>query len=201
MNIILFIALAAILGLIAYRRFRMMGIDSMNVYKLYLGKSKVFTKMRKFISEQGLPTEAIIHTDIISISSMDDIYDAINKSHELGLELNLLYEGYTMNYFSDGRLVIFSIDLRISNQGLKYKNIIFDNDFTFSDFETMFPHSANIPLRNIGQSLFEINTKEWLPQSESFMVTRWSKDNIFATPTVEFTFLDNKLIYIFFANF
>ena len=204
LKIMLFVLLLLAMSWTLYRQYmrRMHGIDSMNVYRLRLNGTPVYTRLRKFIKAHGLPPAAAIRREPVPIDSPEDLRSLVERAHSTGDELDLCYEGVTMNYFHGERLVITSIDFRKTDWGLDYKGWRFDRNFTYSDFCELFPLSSAMDISGIGvQSLFEINTGEWVPSSESYMVERWSKTNLFAHPTVEFTFLEGKLIYIFFANF
>lgn len=198
MKITIYKLLTVILSLSIYSCSSTAGTDSVDVYKMYLGKSKIFTQFSDFVLEHGLPKKVQIYNDTIPILSENQFDSIVNPSQS---QLSLLYDGYTMDYFDDGEVIMSSIDLRKSKEGLKYDDVIFDNQFTFDDFKKMFPQSANQNMDFLEQSLFEMTTKESLPASKSYMVSRKSKDDPFAEPILEFTFLDGKLIYIFFANF
>ena len=205
LRIILFIVLAAVLGVTAYIRHlrRQMGVDSMNVYRLRMGGAPVYTRLRKFIRVHGFPPAVKIKGVMIPVHSEEDLNELIGSDYTSRYELDLCYNGFRMNYFLGGRLVITDIDFRKTEQVLTYGNLVFDRHFTYSDFSEVFPLSAAQDVyHSTGiQSLFELNTGESACNKETYMVIRWSKDNLLAHPTVEFTFQDGKLIYIFFANF
>ncbi len=67
-------------------------------------------------------------------------------------------------------------------------------------FKKQFPKSAN-PSFALPQSLFEIATKEKGANFQHVMLMRKSKDDPNATPMIEFTFDNGRLIFILFANF
>jgi len=205
LRVILFIILLLVFAGTAwwYNRRRQMGIDLMNVYRLRMDGVPVFTRLQKFLRIYGIPPEVRIRRESYPIHSEDEFYTLLDRACKDGDEFDLHYEGFVMNYFRDTRLIITSIDFRKTELGLDYGDWRFDRSFTFGDFEALFPISAGMDVhRTTGiQSCFEINTGESAFDKETYMVQRWSKDNLLAGPTVEFTFEDGRLIYMFFANF
>ena len=175
----------------------------MNVYRLRMDGVPVFTRRRGFMKKYGLPPEMKIGLERFPVQSPEEFEALLDRASREWSEVYLCYEGFDMNDFRDGRLVISSIDFRKTALGLDYGNWRFDRDFTSGDFEALFPVSAGMDVhRSTGiQSCFEITTGESAFDKETYMVQRWSKDNLLAHPTVEFTFEDGRLIYMFFANF
>ena len=201
LKVILFLLLAVILGVTAYLHYlrRQMGMDTMNVYRLRLGGTPVFTRLNRFLRAHGLPPEVRIGLEEFPVRSPQDfdelLADAVQKRHEI----DLCYEGFRMNYFAGSRLIISSIDFRRAERPLLYDGWVLDGGFTTGDFAELFPLSARMGdvHRSAGiQSCFELTTGESGFDKETYMVGRWSKDNIFAHPTVEFTFEEGRLIYI-----
>jgi hypothetical protein len=105
-----------------------------------------------------------------------------------------------MWYTYNNSVIPFTIDFRKLKQSISYGEIIFDKNYKFDEFKKQFPNSAN-PSFKMPQSFFEITTKENASSFKSFILKRKTKTDPAAEPLVEFTFANDGLIFIIFANF
>lgn len=203
-----FIIILACIGLTSCKRTNTnqnidtsMGINLIDAYELAFDKTYLFNDFDKFIAEVGLPNTISIFKDTISISTKDELdkFIATAIEEESGI-INLQYTGFEMGYMPDRRITPEKIDFRITNKSVQYNGSTFDQTYTIDMFKEQFAASASFPLDNT-MSLFSMITNEEGNDLKHYMVLRKSKDDPFAEPTLEFTFKNGKLIYIFFANF
>lgn len=201
---LLILTMIAMLATYFYRRrLDAMGMDMMNVYKLRFRGVPVYTRYRRFLRAIGLPRALYYKNETIPVESRGDIDRFLGGDYDMSYNLDFLYDRFQMEHFADGRMVIRCMDMRNPDNYLEYgRRAVFDSEFTYEQFAELFSRSSRMSLSGIGiPSLFETHTGESNPDIDTYMVARWSKDNLLAVPTVEFTFLNGRLIYMFFANF
>lgn len=114
--------------------------------------------------------------------------------------MTLHYPGIDMWFTYDNSIVPSTIDFCKTDKSVTYGQTKFDATYSIEQFKNEFPKSAN-PFFKLSQSLFEMTTKEKGANYEHYMLISKSKDDPNATPMIEFTFDNGKLIFILFANF
>ena len=180
------------------------GMDKVNAYEFKFEDTELFNDYNKFINEMGLPQTFTTFKDTVEINSREDLDAALAKAMENGEHMmNLCYPGIKMDFISEDLIVPEIIDFRKTDKSIRFKNITFDKSFSVDDFKKLFPVAGSMSLDD-SFSLFKMITKENLPKSKHYMVMRESKDVPPGSedgPVIEFTFDNDKLIYMFFANF
>ena len=202
------ISIVILLGIISCgnnsNRANIMGIDIVNAYEFKFGKTPVFNEYDKFIDEIGLPKTFTAFKDTTEIQSRSQLDSVVTEATKLNTDmLYLNYEGFVMDYFPDSRIVPVSIDFRKTDKSILFNDVTFDTNFTVKQFKKLFPMSGAMPLDS-SLGLFRIITKENIPNLEHYIISRESVDvSPFSEdgPTIEFTFENGKLIYMYFANF
>ncbi|GHU38082.1 hypothetical protein FACS1894172_21630 [Spirochaetia bacterium] len=181
----------------------MNGIDKINVYKMTLENTPLFGNIDKIIAVMGLPEKVMIEQKEYEIKTIDDLNNLVLQSKKEKFEINAIFNGTEMFIRHDKRTMPIFFDFRKINESIVYGNTIFNTAYTMEQFAEQFPQSFSFGKDGLIEgieSLFKIKTKETGSQYRHFMLYRRSKDNIFATPMVEFTFENERLICIFFAN-
>ena len=179
-----------------------MGVDIIDAYELAFDRTYIFNDFNTFITEIGLPNTVSVFRDTISISSKEELDKLIASSIQKGGTdiINLQYTGFQMGFMPDDRIVPENIDFRKTDKSIQYNGTTFDQTYTVDMFKKQFPSSGSFALDN-EMSLFGMTTNERDEGLKHYMLLRKSKDDPYAEPTLELTFKNNKLIYIFFANF
>jgi hypothetical protein len=134
---------------------------------------------------------------------MDDINDILSQNETEGFLVELYFNGIEMNIWQDKRIMPTAIDFRETTESINYKDIVFNSNYTLEQFKVDYPKSFNYGENSLIpeiESLFKIYTQTSEEQYRHFMLYRKSKDNFFIDLLVEFTFENEKLIYIFFSN-
>lgn len=176
-----------------------LNMDFLDAYKLKIGKTYLYGKYEDFIADFGLPNKLTIIKKDFMISTKQELDTLVKNAKDIS-SVTLHYPGIDMSYADDNGLIPFHIDFRKFTKGITYGQIIFDTTYTVEQFRKAFPRSSN-PEFSLPQSLFEITTKEEGDGFKHFMLYRKSKDDLNATPMIEFTFRNDQLIFILFANF
>jgi hypothetical protein len=132
-----------------------------------------------------------------AVISMADLDSIIAKAKNPDI-VTLHFPGIKMWYAYDNIIIPHTIDFRETDKIVSYDDIKFDKSFSVDQFKKQFPGSAKSSIHT-EQSLFGVQAGNGSYQH--FIVTRKTKDDPGATPIVEFTFENDKLIYILFANF
>ena len=174
-------------------------MDFLNAYKLKIGKTFLYGKYEDFITDFGLPNKLTIIKKNYSVITKNELDKLVTTAENIS-GVTLHYAGIDMSYSYDNSIIPFTIDFRKTDKNITYEETTFDTTYTIEQFKKQFPKSAK-PSFQISQSLFEITTKEKGPNFKHYMLARKSKDDPNATPLIEFTFNNGKLIFILFANF
>jgi hypothetical protein len=181
----------------------MLGISKINAYKMTVNGTPLFGKADKFITVMGLPQKARVGKNEYSIKTMDDINDILSQNEAEGFLVELFFNGIEMNIWQDKRIMPTAVDFRETMESVNYRKIVFNSDYSLEQFKADFPKSfiygKNGLIPGI-EPLFKVYTQTSGGQYRHFMLYRKSKDNFFVDLLVEFTFKNEKLIYIFFSN-
>lgn len=173
-------------------------MDIIDGYQLTIGKAQLFGPIDSFINVIGLPHKVTVAKTEFKIKTIKDVKNAI-KTETGNAVTSLNYNGFDMWYIH-GDLVPFTIDLRQTHLKIKYKNtFIFDTTYSLADFQQLFPKAAKNQIPS-EMSLFKMLSHEEGHNYKSFMLRRISKSDKNATPTVEFTFKGDQLIFLCFMN-
>ena len=175
------------------------GVDSIDVYKLQFDNTYLFSDYDDFIDGVGLPQTVKAHPEVFTVQSKTELDSIIQIFDGLRM-IQLQYPGFEMGYMRGGQVIIDNIDFRKTDRKIRYNHVTFGPEFTVKEFKSLYPRSGNFKLAN-EHSLFGMNTGETTVNTEHYMLLRRSDNDPYAEPTVEFTFRDGNLIYIFFANF
>ena len=174
-------------------------MDFIDAYKLTIGKTFLYGNYDSFINDMGIPSKVTITKTDFEIKSKADLDKVIATAKDPNI-VTLHYPGIDMWFGYDNYIIPSTIDFRKTDKSVTYGRTTFDTTYSIEQFKKQFPKSAN-PSFNLPQSLFEIATKEKGVTFEHYVLMRKSKDDPNATPMVEFTFDNGKLIFILFANF
>lgn len=171
--------------------------DTLDVYRLNIGNIYLFTAYDKFITPFGLPNKATVGKDTFEVKSAEMMLTKF-RSASPSTVTSLLYPGIVIEYF-DNVVVADQIDFRKTPLTLTYNNISFNQNYTFSRFKVDFRTSATNSFK-VATSFYEVVTKEKSDDVKHFYVTRRSKYAPDEILFVEFTFKNDKLIYLCFSN-
>jgi hypothetical protein len=172
-------------------------LDLIDAYKIEMNKVTLFGNIQDYISELGLPEHLIQGKKEIDFKTADDIKNVIRKTTEFS---RVQFKGMEIWSFPDLEVIPCKIDLRSFVQKLTYKNISFDRTYSIEDFRKDFPNSfSNSP--KLALSFFQIATQTKLNNITHFYLHRNTLSDQKKKLLVEYTFHNNKLIYIFFTNF
>ena len=176
-----------------------MDFDFLDAYKLKLGNTILYGRYDSLLFNLGLPNKVTVVKTEYSFESKTDLDKAISTATNPDI-VTLHYPGIDIWYTYDNSVVPFTIDFRKLNGSISYGETIFDKNYKFEQFKKQFPNSAN-PSFKMPQSIFEITTKESGSDFKSFILKRKTKTDPNAEPLIEFTFDNNSLMFIVFANF
>jgi hypothetical protein len=174
-------------------------MDFLDAYKLKIGKTFLYGNYENFITDIGIPGKVTITKTDLIINSKADLDKVVANAKNPDI-VTLHYPGIDMWFAYDNSIIPSTIDFRKTDKSVTYGDTIFDTTYTIEQFKKQFPKSAK-PSFTPPQSFFEITTKEKDANFEHFLLLRKSKDDPNATPLIEFTFDNDKLIFILFANF
>ena len=174
-------------------------MDFLDAYKLTIGKTFLYGNYENFITDMGVPSKVTITKTDFNINSKADLDKVVATAKDPNI-VTLHYQGIDMWFTYDNSIVPSTIDFRKTDKSVTYGQTTFDKTYSIEKFKKEFTKSAN-PSFKMPQSLFEITTKEKGENFEHYMLMRKSKDDPNATPMIEFTFDNGKLIFILFANF
>ena len=174
-------------------------MDFLDAYKLKIGNTYLYGNYEDFIADFGLPNKLTIIKKDYTINTKPQLDTLIESAVDIS-GVTLHYPGLDMSYADGNGLIPFSLDFRKFNKSITYGQIILDTTYTLEQFRKTFPISSN-PEFSLPHSLFEITTKEQGDKFKHFMLYRKSKGDPNATPMIEFTFQNEQLIFILFANF
>lgn len=179
-----------------------MGVDLIDAYELAFDRTLLFNEFDRFIDEVGLPNTVSIFRDTTIICNREELDSIIASIIAKGGTdiVTFQYRGFEMGFIPDNRIMPEKIDFRITDKSVQYNGTTFDQTYTIDMFKKQFAQSASFPLDS-NLSLFLLTTNEDSSNLEHYMLLRKSKDDPYAEPTLELTFKDGRLIYIFFANF
>ena len=176
-----------------------MDFDIIDAYKLTIGKTFLFGKYDSFIADIGIPTKVSIAKTEYPVKSKADLDNVVAKAKNPDI-VTLHYNGIDMWYGYDNIIIPYFIDFQTTDKTITYGDTKFDKSYTEDQFKKQFPKSGN-PSFQMPQSFFGMLTGKTGSNYKHFIVTRKSKDDPEASPMVEFTFDNGKLIFILFANF
>ena len=174
-------------------------MDFIDAYKLTIGKTFLYGNYDSFINDMGIPDKVTITKTDFEIKSKADLDKVVATAKDPNI-VTFHYPGIDMWFGYDNYIIPSTIDFRKTDKSVTYGQTTFDTTYSIEQFQTQFPKSAN-PSFSLPQSLFEIATKEKGANFKHYMLIRKSKDDPNATPMIEFTFDNDKLIFILFANF
>jgi hypothetical protein len=176
-----------------------MDFNILDAYKLTLEKTFLYGDYSNFISVIGLPDSVTVFKTKFLIDSKAALEKAVLTAKDPDVA-TLHYPGIDMWYSYNNSIIPFTIDFRKTTKSVSYGETLFDSNYTFEQFKRQFPISATPSVQMPG-SLFGLATKEKGEKFKHFLLKRKSKDDPNAEPLVEFTFENNKLIFVMFANF
>jgi hypothetical protein len=176
-----------------------LGMDFLDAYKLTIGKTFLYGNYENFIAEMGIPGKVTITKTDFVINSKEYLDKVMATANDPNI-VTLHYPGIDMWFTFDNSIVPSSIDFRKTDKSVTYGKTTFDTTYSIKQFKKDFPTSAN-PSFKLPQSLFELTTRAKGANFEHYMLMRKSKDDPNATPMIEFTFDNGKLIFLLFANF
>lgn len=182
-----------------YQKNKDWDMDFLDAYQLTIDKAFLFGNYSTFINKIGVPKTVTITNSDFDIKSKNDL-EKIIATAKAPTIVTLHYQGIDMWYAYDDYIIPSTIDFRKTNKSISYGKTIFDTTYTIEQFKKQFPKSAN-PSFALPQSFFEMTTKEKGGNLEHYILLRKTKDDPNATPMIEFTFNNGKLIFILFANF
>ena len=174
-------------------------MDFLDANKLKIDNTYLYGNYEDFIADYGLPKQLTIIKKDFTINTKLQLDTLVKNADDIS-GVTLHYPGLDTSYANDNGLIPFQVDFRKFNKSITYGQIIFDSTYTLEQFRKTFPISSN-PEFSLPQSLFEITTKEQGDKFQHFMLYRKSKDDTNARPIIEFTFRNEQLIFILFANF
>ena len=173
--------------------------ELINPYIIKFGDILLFDNIDNYVNELGLPSKVSQNKNDIEIANNNELKSLLIQSKEDQIT-ELLFEGVEVWAFSNLGVLPMKIDLRKLKKEIHYKDKVWDSNYSINDLKKDFPNTlSNQP--NTPISFFSMSTGEFSDSHQSKILYRKTKDNPDATPLVEFTFENDKLIYIFFANF
>jgi len=179
-------------------------IEKINVYKMTVNATPLFSKMDTFIKAMGLPEKIVVGLDkTYTVENTEDIIAILEENKNDDYIVLLHYNGLEMDLWYNKTIIPMTVDFRGSNVQIFYKKLVFDNSYTLTQFREQFPKSYSLSeggLFDHVDSMFKTMTEQTGEKYKHYILERRSKTNIFATAMLEFTFEDEKLIYIIFAN-
>lgn len=172
-------------------------LDLIHVYDLKIGNAPLFGSIHEQLNVLGLPKQISQHHKQIAFKTSNDVLSAVKKGGEFSI---VSFEGIEFWCFSDLESIPSKIDFRRLEKKVSDKKMVFSKNYELNDFEKDFPNSfKNSP--KMAVSFFQMATNESLNGLKHYYIERVTKSDPENRPLVEFTFKDDKLIYIFFANF
>ena len=174
-------------------------MDFLDAYKLTIGKTFLYGNYENFITDMGIPSKVTITKTEFAINSKADLNKVVATAKDPNI-VTLLYPGIDMWFGNDNYIIPSTIDFRKTDKSLTYDETTFDTTYTIEQFKNQFPKSAKESF-SLPESLFGITENKKGGNFEHYMLVRKSKDDPDATPMIEFTFQNGKLIFILFANF
>ncbi len=174
-------------------------MDFLDAYKLAIGKTFLYGNYENFITNMGIPSKVTITKTDFVITTKAELDKVVATAKDPNI-VTLHYPGIDMWFTYDNSIVPSTIDFRKTDKSVTYGQTTFDTTYSIEQFKKEFPKSANTSFK-LPQSLFEIMTKEKGANFENYLLMRKSKDDPNATPMIEFTFENGKLVFILFANF
>jgi hypothetical protein len=174
-------------------------MDFLDAYKLTISKTFLYGDYENFITDIGIPSKVTITKTDFVITTKADLDKIVSTAKDPNI-VTLHYPGIDMWFTYYNSIVPSTIDFRKTDKSVTYGQTTFDTTYSIEQFKKEFPKSAN-PSFKLPQSLFEMTTKEKGANFEHYVLMRKSKDDPNATPMIEFTFDNGKLVFILFANF
>ena len=175
-----------------------LGMDFLDAYKLTIGKTFLYGNYENFITDMGIPGKVTITKTDFDIHSKAGLDKVVATAKDPSIVI-LHYPGIDMWFTYNNSIIPFTIDFRKTDKSVTYGQTTFDTTYSIEQFKKEFPKSAN-PSFILPQSLFEITTDEKGSNFKQYMLIRKTKDDPNATPLIEFTFDNGRLIFIYFAN-
>jgi hypothetical protein len=172
-------------------------LDSIDAYNIKIENVTLFGNLDSQLSLFGLPEKLSQQNKEIEFKTKEHLKNQIKKSNNFSV---LNFKGIEFWCFDDLVPIPTKIDLRKLNKKLTYGNILYNKEYSLSDFEKDYPNSfKNSP--KMATSFFQMVTKETSKNLKHYFVERSNKSDPNVKPLVEFTFENDRLIFIFFANF
>ncbi len=173
------------------------GLDLINPYDLNIEGVKLFGEVHPQMNLFGMPVEIMRQNSNIDFNTKEDIVNAIENSN---IETIVRYTGIEFWCFNDLESIPCKIDFRKLGKKVINGSLNYSNNYKLNDFKTDYPNSyRNSP--QMPQSFFRMATQESEGQLKHYYVERSTKSDPNVKLLVEFTFKEDKLIYMFFANF
>ncbi|WP_272148539.1 hypothetical protein [Tenacibaculum aiptasiae] len=172
-------------------------LDLIDVYNLKIGKTLLFGNINDQIVELGMPKQLVQQNKSKEFNSNEDIESIIKSSSNFTVAN---FSGLEFWCFNDMESIPTKIDFRKLNKNITNNDLTYNKEYSISNFKNQHPKSfLNTP--KMPQSFFQMATQEKIKGLKHFILLRKTKSNKNVRLLVEYTFKDDKLIYIFFANF
>ena len=176
------------------------GVDTIDVYQLQLNGTHVFGYVNELLDGLGLPEMVRIYADTVAFTNRAQLDSIVAEVAVSTSDLMVFqYHGFQVGFYPPNRTTMEYIDFRETDYNLAYGKITFNGSYSIAQFRKDFPLSSKTELGEL--MLFAMVTGESGEEYKSYMLLRRSIDDPYADPTLELTFKDGKLVYIFFANF
>jgi len=172
-------------------------LDAIDAYKLKIENVELFGNVSSQMELFGLPEQVLQLNKKAEFTTVEDVVQIIKKSIDYTV---VKYPGIDFWCFNDMESIPFKVDFRKLGKGVTNGRVTFSAQYEINDFSKDYPNSfANSP--QIHRSFFEMTTLEQGDGLKHFYVERATKSDPNVKLLIEFTFKNDKLIYIFFANF
>ncbi|MBI9065037.1 MAG: hypothetical protein JEZ14_23830 [Marinilabiliaceae bacterium] len=172
-------------------------LDLINAYNLKIENVKLFGSVNSQIEIFGLPNQVLQHNKEVKFKTIEEVFNVIEGSIDY---TTVCYTGIEFWCFNDLESIPCKIDFRKLEKKVLNGSVIFSDEYELNDFKKDYPNSfTNRP--QMPQSFFEMATQEKSEGLKHYFVQRSTKSDPNVKLLIEFTFQDDKLIYMFFANF
>lgn len=172
-------------------------LNLINAYNLKIENVPMFGNLNSQIDLFGLPDKVLQQNKELKYKTKKDILTQVKDNQNFTI---LNFKGIEFWCFDDFDCVPTKIDFRRFDKKISNGKLFYNKDYTLNSFKKEFPKSfKNSPKMPI--SFFEMATKEKTDDFKHYFVERYTKDDANVKLLIEFTFKNDKLIYIFFSNF
>ncbi len=172
-------------------------LNLIDAYNLKIENVPIFGNLNSQIDLFGLPDKVLQQNKELKYKTKKDILNQVKEDKNFTV---INFKGIEFWCFDDFDCVPTKIDFRKFNQKISNGNLFYSKDYTLNNFKEEFPESfKNSPKMPI--SFFEMATKKKTDNLKHYFIERYTKDDESVKLLIEFTFKNDKLIYIFFSNF